>query len=152
MSNTHSVSFGGTGIPQTVLPSEDASVLADLAAMESLSEEEQLAAAAKVAAANPRSLASWAALGARGRDTMESYAYYRIGYHRGLDALRQNGWRGSGYVRWEHETNRPFLRCLAGLRACAEQIGETDEVERIELFLKQLEPSWNELAESVLGP
>ena len=103
--STHSVSFGGSGIPQTVLPSEVASVQADLAAMESLSEEEQLAAAAEVAAANPRSLAAWAALGARGRDTIESYAYYRIGYHRGLDALRQNGWRGSGYVRWEHETN-----------------------------------------------
>ena len=120
-----------------------------LAGLESLGEAEQLDAAAAVAAANPRSLAAWAALGARGRSTIESYAYYRIGYHRGLDALRQNGWRGSGYVRWEHETNRPFLRCLAGLLECADAIGEADEVERCELFLKQLEPSWSEIAPSV---
>ena len=98
------MTFGGSGIPETILPAENEVVVAELAAMEALAEGEQLAAAATVAAANPRSLAAWAALGARGRDTIESYAYYRIGYHRGLDALRQNGWRGSGYVRWEHET------------------------------------------------
>ncbi len=144
------MTFGGSGIPETILPAENEVVVAELAAMEALAEGEQLAAAATVAAANPRSLAAWAALGARGRDTIESYAYYRIGYHRGLDALRQNGWRGSGYVRWEHETNRPFLRCLAGLHASAEAIGEADEVERIDLFLRQLEPSWSELASSVL--
>lgn len=144
------MSFGGTGIPQTVLPVEADEVLAALDAVASLAVEEQLEAAAAVAADHPRSLAAWAALGARGRSTIESYAYYRIGYHRGLDALRQNGWRGSGYVRWEHETNRPFLRCLAGLWTCAQAIGETDEVERCELFLKQLEPSWSELAQSVL--
>lgn len=148
--SSHSVTFGGSGIPQTVLPAEDASVLEALAEMQSLPEEEQLAAAAAVAASNPRSLAAWAALGARGRSTIESYAYYRIGYHRGLDALRHNGWRGSGYVRWEHETNRPFLRCLAGLRAGAEAIGEGDEVERCEIFLKQLEPSWSELTATAL--
>ena len=73
---------------------------------------------------------------------MESYAAYRVGYHRGLDTLRQNGWRGSGYVRWKHQTNRPFLRCLAGLQQCAAQIGETDEAERCALFLLQLDPSW----------
>ncbi len=148
--SSHSVSFGGSGIPQTVLPQEDDEVLGQLAALESLPENERLDAAAAVAAANPRSLAAWATLGTLGRNTIESYAYYRIGYHRGLDTLRKNGWRGSGYVRWEHETNRPFLRCLAGLRASAETIGETDEVERCELFLKQLEPSWSEVAASVL--
>ena len=49
--------------------------------------------------------------------TIERYAYYRVGYHRGLDALRANGWRGSGYVRWSEPTNRGFLRALAGLGA-----------------------------------
>jgi len=148
--STHEVRFGGTGIPQTVLPAEPDDVNAAVAAMASMSAEEQLSAASDLAAAHPRSLAAWAALGACGRSTIESYAYYRIGYHRGLDALRQNGWRGSGYVRWEHETNRAFLRCLAGLKDCASTIGESDEVERIELFLKQLEPTWSELDTSMI--
>ena len=65
-----------------------------------------------------------------------------MGYHRGLDRLRQNGWRGSGYVRWQHESNRGFLRALDGLRASAEAIGETDEAERCALFLRQLDPQW----------
>jgi len=143
--SSHAVRFGGTGIPQTILPAESDEVNAALEALASLPEDEQLDAAAKIAESNPRSLAAWDALGQRGRSTIESYAYYRIGYHRGLDALRQNGWRGSGYVRWEHPTNRPFLRCLAGLHRGAELIGETDEVERCDLFLKQLEPSWIEL-------
>ncbi len=58
------------------------------------------AALAAVAARWPRYLDVWAALGDQGRDEIERYAYYRVGYHRGLDALRANGWRGSGYVRW----------------------------------------------------
>lgn len=73
---------------------------------------------------------------------MESYSAFRVGYHRGLDALRQSGWRGSGYVRWQHETNQGFLMALAGLQACAAQIGETDEDERCATFLRQLDPSW----------
>ena len=97
---------------------------------------------AAVVAGSPRSLAGWAELGALGRDEIESYAAYRVGYHRGLDRLRAEGWRGSGYVRWRHETNRPFLTCLAGLAAMAAAIGETDEAERCETFLRQLDPSW----------
>ncbi|HEX4978502.1 MAG TPA: DUF3151 family protein, partial [Acidimicrobiales bacterium] len=77
------------------------------------------------------------------RDTIESYACYRVGYHRGLDALRANGWRGSGYVRWRHETNRGFLRALDGLRRTAEEIGESDEAERCDDFLHQLDPDWD---------
>lgn len=90
----------------------------------------------------PRSIEAWAALGAVGRDDIESYAAYRIGYHRGLDALRANGWRGSGYVRWSRPSNRAFLNCLEGLRAKAEIIGEQDEVERLATFLLQLDPEW----------
>jgi hypothetical protein len=95
---------------------------------------------AAVAAAHPRSLDAWAALGDLGRDTIERYAAYRVGYHRGLDALRANGWRGSGYVRWTQEGNRGFLRALAGLGAMAAAIGEHDEAERVALFLLQLDP------------
>ena len=84
----------------------------------------------------------WATLGELARDDVEAYACFRVGYHRGLDALRRSGWRGSGFVRWAHETNRGFLRCLEGLRATAAAIGETDEEERCALFLRQLDPAW----------
>jgi hypothetical protein len=96
---------------------------------------------ALVVAANPRSINAWAALGSLGRDEIERYAAFRVGYHRGLDALRANGWRGSGYVRWADETNRGFLRCLRGLQHMAATIGEVDEAERIALFMQQLDPS-----------
>ena len=97
---------------------------------------------AAVVADWPRHLDGWACLGDLGRDPMESYAAYRVGYHRGLDRLRQSGWRGSGYVRWQHPTNRGFLRSLAGLARIADRIGEKDEAERCELFLHQLDPGW----------
>lgn len=66
---------------------------------------------------------------------------YRVGYHRGLDTLRANGWRGSGYVRWSDETNHGFLGCLHGLGLMAAAIGETDEASRVEMFLAQLDPT-----------
>lgn len=140
--STHDVRFGGSGIPQTVLPVEDEAVVQAVALAAGQAGLERQATLRSLAADFPRSLSAWAALGEDASDTIESYAYFRIGYHRGLDALRQNGWRGSGYVKWEHETNRPFLRCLDGLRRRAEEIGETDEAERCALFLRQLEPTW----------
>jgi hypothetical protein len=96
---------------------------------------------AQVVARWPRSLEAWAALGDLGRDDIERYAAYRVGYHRGLDTLRQSGWRGSGYVRWRHETNRGFLRALQGLQQMAVAIGEKDEADRCRQFLAQLDPS-----------
>jgi hypothetical protein len=93
-----------------------------------------------VVAANPRYLDAWARLGDHARDQVEAYAAYRVGYHRGLDALRASGWRGSGYVRWAEETNRGFLRALRGLGRVAAEIGEADEAERIRLFIAQLDP------------
>ena len=102
---------------------------------------EQRAAVADVVASSPRFLDAWAELGDLGRDTIERYAAYRVGYHRGLDALRANGWRGSGYVRWSEPTNRGFLRALRGLGAMATEIGESDEAERCQMFLLQLDPS-----------
>ena len=44
-----------------------------------------------------------------------AYAYARTGYHRGLDQLRRNGWKGFGPVPYCHEPNRGFLRCVAAL-------------------------------------
>lgn len=140
--SSHDVRFGGSGIPQTVLPEEPAELREAIDAAGALDGEACMDALRTAAATAPRSLLVWASLGDEASNTIESYAYYRIGYHRGLDALRQNGWRGSGYVKWEHLANRPFLRCLDGLQRRAEEIGEVDEAERCALFLRQLEPTW----------
>ncbi len=98
-------------------------------------------AVADVVRAFPDFCEAWARLGELARDDVEAYACYRVGYHRGLDALRKAGWRGSGLVRWAHEGNRGFLSCLRGLQAAAGAIGETAEEERCALFLRQLDPS-----------
>lgn len=141
---TTPVNFSSEGPPETVLPTGPQSAVDALAAA-----GEDRVAVAEVVAAHPRFLAGWARMGSIAEasaddaaGSVEAYAYYRIGYHRGLDALRQNGWRGSGFVRWEHQTNRGFLRALAGLQATAAEIGEHDEDERCALFLRQLDPSW----------
>jgi len=99
-------------------------------------------AVADVVRAFPAWPEAWAELGDLARDDVEAYACYRVGYHRGLDALRRAGWRGSGYVRWSHPSNRGFLRCVQGLRATAGAIGEVAEEERCALFLRQLDPGW----------
>ncbi|MFE6102362.1 DUF3151 domain-containing protein [Streptomyces laurentii] len=97
------------------------------------------ATAADVAARYPTFSLAWATLAddayAGGR-VIESYAYARTGYHRGLDALRRSGWKGHGPVPWSHVPNRGFLRCLAALARAAGDIGETDEQERCRQFLK----------------
>lgn len=73
--------------------------------------------------------------------TLEGYAYARVGYHRGLDALRGNGWKGHGPVPLSHEPNRGFLRALAALGQAAAAIGEIDEAERIQKLLNDSDPS-----------
>lgn len=120
--------------PETVLPPEDQIVVA--AAAEAATVED----AAAIVRRSPRSLLAWATLGDLAGDDVSRYAAYRVGYHRGLDALRANGWRGSGQVRWARESNRPFLRCLRGLGQMAAAIGEADEHERISTFLAMLDP------------
>jgi hypothetical protein len=130
-----------SGLPTTVLPAPHPVLTSRLAAAMELSGDDRRAAVAEVVASDPRFLDGWAALGDLGRDTIDRYAAYRVGYHRGLDALRANGWRGSGYVRWAEPTNRGFLRCMRGLGEMAEVIGEVDEAERCRLFLLQLDPS-----------
>ncbi|RNE67316.1 DUF3151 domain-containing protein [Cryobacterium tepidiphilum] len=91
-----------------------------------------------VVAAHPTSSLAWAALADAAHDdgrTLDSYAYARVGYHRGLDALRKAGWRGQGPVPWRHEPNRGVLRALYALRRAAAEIGETGEVQRLTEFL-----------------
>ncbi|WP_314175767.1 DUF3151 domain-containing protein [Streptomyces winkii] len=98
----------------------------------------------EVAAQYPASSLAWALLAddafEAGR-VVESYAYARTGYHRGLDALRRNGWKGHGPVPFEHEPNRGFLRALHALARAAESIGEHDEYERCSTFLKESSPT-----------
>jgi Protein of unknown function (DUF3151) len=130
--------------PETELPPAPAAAREQLEAALEVGPEERRAAAAKVAAAFPRYLEAWASLGDLARDEVEAYAYFRVGYHRGLDALRAAGWRGSGYVRSAHEPNRGFLRCLDGLARVAAAIGEIDEAERCRQFLRQLDPGWRQ--------
>jgi hypothetical protein len=130
------------GLPETVLPEESAAVRSGLEAAMAEPGERRRHAVSDVVRSDPRSLVAWAALGSLARDDVEAYACFRVGYHRGLDALRAAGWKGSGTVRWEHPSNRGFLRCLDGLRSASGAIGERDEEERCAQFLRQLDPAW----------
>jgi hypothetical protein len=99
---------------------------------------------------HPESPLAWAVLAeeafVEGTDDVTIYAYARVGYHRSLDLLRRNGWKGNGPVPWEHEPNRGFLRSLAALSRAAGRIGETEEQERCRQFLRDSsEEAFNEL-------
>jgi hypothetical protein len=132
-----------SGLPETRLDPEPADAREALAAALAAPEEARRKAVAAVATRWPRYLDAWARLGSLAGDDAEAYACYRVGYHRGLDQLRQSGWRGQGYVRWAHAPNRGFLRALAGLARVAAAIGETDEADRCRTFIAQLDPTWD---------
>lgn len=118
-----------------VLPAEPDEVMGAIAAAASL--DDPAAALRVIVAGAPTSLFGWSALGTAEPETIHRYACYRIGYHRGLDALRGNGWRGSGDVRWSEPTNRGFLRSLLGLHLMSRAIGDTVEADRTIQFLSQ---------------
>ena len=102
------------------------------------------ASPAEVAAKYPTSSLAWAQLAddafVAGR-VVESYAYARTGYHRGLDSLRRAGWKGHGPVPWDHEPNRGFLRALHALGRAAAAIDEKQEAERCAQFLRDSSPT-----------
>lgn len=131
--------------PETRLPADPAA--AELAAPDGP------ARFGEIVRSHPESSLCWAmlaesALAINNPDgDVAAYAYARTGYHRGLDALRRSGWKGSGPVPWEHEPNRGFLRALAALAGAAERLGETSEFERCIQFLRDSsESAWQHLA------
>lgn len=100
--------------------------------------------AAIVAAAHPSASVAWATLAEQALTEdhpVAAYAYARTGYHRGLDQLRRNGWKGFGPVPYAHEPNRGFLRCVAALARAAQEIGETPEYARCLDLLDDCDPS-----------
>lgn len=97
-----------------------------------------------VAAAHPTASVAWAALAEDALTddkVITAYAYARTGYHRGLDQLRRNGWKGFGPVPYSHRPNRGFLRCVAVLAKAADAIGESDEYARCLDLLDDCDPS-----------
>jgi hypothetical protein len=128
-------SFGDLLGPPPVLLPGDEEAEAELQAGES---------PAIVAAAHPTASVAWAQLAedALAEDkAITAYAYARTGYHRGLDQLRRNGWKGFGPVPFHHEPNRGFLRCVAALARAADAIGETDEFVRCCDLLDDCDPA-----------
>ena len=122
------------GPPPTLLPEDPAQSLLDSGQSPT-----------DVVRRHPDSPTAWAALAeaarTSGADDVTVYAYARVGYHRSLDLLRRNGWKGHGPVPWEHEPNRGFLRCLGMLAVMAAAIGETSEAERCSAFLRDSSPA-----------
>jgi hypothetical protein len=117
--------------PPTLLPADPAESAGDLTPEE-------------LAARFPTSSAAWAALAENAfaaDHVITAYAYARTGYHRGLDQLRRNGWKGHGPVPWSHRPNRGFLRCLNVLAKSADSIGEADEAARCAQFLRDCDPA-----------
>lgn len=136
------ISLSPSGPPETILnpePNEARRLLQDALRA---APGERHTRISSVVARWPQFLEGWARLGEEARDAVEAYACFRVGYHRGLDRLRQSGWRGSGYVRWRYPENQGFLRALAGLARSAAELGERGEAQRCEQFLVQLDPDW----------
>ncbi|MGZ4427756.1 MAG: DUF3151 domain-containing protein [Nocardioidaceae bacterium] len=137
------------GPPPTLLPEDPAAVALDAGTP-----------AVQVVREHPESPLAWATLAEqaaadRAADAaadspadVTTYAYARVGYHRSLDLLRRNGWKGHGPVPWSHVPNRGFLRALAALSTAAARIGETPEAQRCAEFLRDSSP---EAYDALLG-
>lgn len=118
--------------PETVLPADPG------AASLSAGDNPQ-----NVAASHPDSALAWITLSelalTEGKD-LEGYAFARTGYHRSLDLLRRNGWKGHGPVPWSHQPNQAFLRSLAALADASERFGDDEEAHRCREFLHESSP------------
>lgn len=115
--------------PETLLPADPGAEALDAGTV-----------TADVALAHPDSILAWALLAdealAESRN-LEGYAFARTAYHRSLDLLRRNGWKGHGPVPWSHEPNRGFLRSLAVLATASERLGDDAEAHRCREFLRE---------------
>jgi hypothetical protein len=137
-SMTSDLPLHGAERAATTLPAEDQAARDALAAALA---DGRLDAVREVARAHPAYLDAWGCLAEAALDAGDdvgAYACARVGYHRGLDAIRRAGWRGQGPVPWSHEPNRGFLRSLWMLGRAAAAIGERDEAERCAAFLSEL--------------
>jgi hypothetical protein len=122
-----------SGPPPTLLPDDPAAAALE----EGLDPGE-------VARRFPASSLAWATVAEAALESGEDltgYAYARVGYHRGLDALRRSGWKGHGPVPWSHEPNQGFLRALAALAIASDRIGDSEESERCRDFLRDSDPA-----------
>jgi hypothetical protein len=133
--------------PSVLLPPEPDEAVEALAEALQIGDEataERRGALTAVARSWPAFVGGWAHLAAAARaqgQDVEAYAFARTGYHRALDRLRGNGWRGMGLVLWAHEPNRSALLAFHELLRAAELIGETSEVERMRTLLLDSDPS-----------
>ena len=121
------------GIPETLLPEDPAA-----------QRLEEGVDAADVARLHPTSSLAWATLAEDALEdgrTVEGYAYARTGYHRGLDRLRANGWKGWGPVPFSHEPNQGVLRAIAALALASKAIGDDDEYDRCRQMLSDADPA-----------
>lgn len=126
---------------RNLLPEPEATRLPDDSEqMEYMAEHGPAAAARKY----PTFCGAWAKLAKAAResgDDLAAYAYARTGYHRGLDQLRGNGWRGHGPVPWSHKPNRGFLKSLYQLSIASDEIGDSSEAARCAEFLRDCDPA-----------
>ncbi|MGC2192991.1 MAG: DUF3151 family protein [Candidatus Dormiibacterota bacterium] len=132
---------------QTVLPAENPRAVSSLEEILGPSGNapgaDRMAPLGQLCGQFPTFLDGWARLAEAAYssgDPVASYAFARVGYHRGLDRLRKNGWGGTGQVHWSEPTNRGFLRSLYLLMLAAAAIGEEDEASRCHQFLLDLDP------------
>ena len=97
----------------------------------------------ETALSHPESPAVWAARAAvelTDGDVLIAYAYARTGYHRSLDRLRANGWKGWGPVPANHAPNRGVLKAIAMLALASKAIGDTGEYDRCRQMLSDADP------------
>ncbi|MDO4630751.1 MAG: DUF3151 domain-containing protein [Corynebacterium sp.] len=102
-----------------------------------------------VVLAHPASPLAWATLAEQklataGTDPVAqatAYAYARTGYHRSLDRLRGNGWKGWGPVPYAHLPNQGVLRAIAALALASHLIGDQSEYDRCRQMLSDADPA-----------
>ena len=133
--------------PEIEMPAVDPVLLADIEKnLKTLNIDELY----DIARVNPSDIHCWVALSIAIIETTKlekvdqavmAYAYARIGYHRGLDILRTNGWFGSGFIRSSVINNRGFLAALALVAITSKNLSYHEESSRCMEFLELIDPN-----------